>query len=66
MKEDSIGPEVLMTPQEVADILRLNVQTVYAMLRDGRMPHHLLGRNYRVSRAQLAEYLKNTAKGSKK
>ncbi|MEN6641409.1 MAG: helix-turn-helix domain-containing protein [Armatimonadia bacterium] len=66
MKEDSIAPEVLMTPQEVADILRLNVQTVYAMLRDGRMPHHLLGRNYRVSRAQLAEYLKSTAKGSKK
>lgn len=66
MKADSVGPEVLLTPQEVADILRLNVQTVYAMIRDGRMPHHELGRNYRVSRAQLAEYLKQTARGPKK
>ena len=42
-----------MTPEEVADFLRLNRETVYRNLRRGQLPGIKVGSQWRVSRAAL-------------
>lgn len=64
MGKTTAAPDPLLTPQDVAGILKLNVQTVRRLLRDGEIPHHKVGGSYRVSQAQLEEYLARTARHS--
>jgi excisionase family DNA binding protein len=45
------------TPEEVAEILRVNVNTVYQWIKDGKLKHAKLGaRMIRVSEEQLREF----------
>lgn len=41
-------PLGFMTPQEVADILKLNVMTVYEYIRTGALKAIKFGRSYRI------------------
>lgn len=43
-----------MTVQEVADFLRVSRQTVYTMVREGRIPHFRVGNKVRFKRADIA------------
>ena len=43
---------------ELADELRLSRGTVYAALRDGRIPALRVGKKYILSRAAIAEWLR--------
>ena len=49
--------EDFLTPAEVAELLRLRVQTVYEYIRLGRLPAVRLRKGYRISREDLAEFL---------
>lgn len=49
--------EGFLTPAEVAELLRLRVQTVYEYIRLGRLPAVRLRKGYRVSREDLAAFL---------
>lgn len=42
-----------LTPEEVAEILRVNVKTIYAMLRNGELQGRKWGRQWRVHRSAL-------------
>ena len=54
----------LLTPAEVADELRLDVRTVYALLRTGELPHIDLGwRTKRIRRADLDTYIASREAG---
>jgi excisionase family DNA binding protein len=46
-----------LTPQEVAELLNLRLETVYRSLRSGRLPHFRFGRQYRITKEQLLEYM---------
>lgn len=46
-----------MTPEEVADYLRLNRETVYRNLRRGQLPGIKVGSQWRVSRTALNKAL---------
>lgn len=48
----------IMTPEEVADYLRLTRETVYRNLRQGRIPGIKVGSQWRVSRAALESALR--------
>jgi excisionase family DNA binding protein len=48
-----------LTPEEVADILRLNVMTVYGYIQKANLEAVRLGRNYRISRQDLASFIKS-------
>ena len=48
---------VFYTAQEVADLLRLNHQVVQRKLQAGEIPGYRLGREWRVERVQLLEWL---------
>ena len=50
-------PRDTLTPEEAAAYLRLNAQTVYRLLRDGQLPGVKVGRQWRIRRAALEQYL---------
>ena len=46
-----------LTLEEVADLLGVNYQLIYRLVRSGELPAIRLGRVYRIERADLEEYL---------
>lgn len=50
--------EKLLTPQEIADILKLKKTTVYEMLKRGEIPSSRLGKQIRVKETDFQNYLK--------
>jgi excisionase family DNA binding protein len=56
---DSIVPldHQLLTADEVAELLRLPVSTIYDLARTGRLPHLKIGRALCFSRSDLEVHL---------
>ena len=56
---DAIVPldHQLLTAEEVAELLRLPVSTIYDLARTGRLPHLKIGRALRFSRSDLEVHL---------
>ena len=52
----------LLNVQEVADMLRVSNQTVYNMLRDGRLAAHKIGKEWRFAKDEVYEAMRG--KGS--
>ena len=46
-----------LTLEEVADLLGVNYQLIYRLVRSGELPAVRLGRIYRIERADLEAYL---------
>lgn len=55
-------PEV-MNVEEVADLLRVSNQTVYNLVRSGRLPATKIGREWRFSRARILEMIADGTSG---
>ena len=51
---------VYYTPREVAERLRLRVQTVYDYIRKGRLPAVRLGNRCRIAHSDLEAFLERT------
>lgn len=49
-------PEVL-TVREAAQLLRINPATVRKLLREGRLPHALVGGQYRLNKSRLLAWM---------
>lgn len=47
----------LLTVEEVANILRLNVRTIWRMLKDGRLQGIRLGGGWRIPKEELEKIL---------
>jgi excisionase family DNA binding protein len=56
----SAGREI-MTPQEVADYLKLSPETVYRYIREGKLVASRFGRQYRITRRNVELLLLTTA-----
>ncbi len=54
----------MLTPQEVADILKIKKTTVYEMIKRGDLPATRLGKQLRISSQALESYLDNTPASS--
>jgi excisionase family DNA binding protein len=53
----------ILTPEEVAQLLRLDKETVYRNLRSGRLPGTKVGGQWRTRRSDLDQLLtQNTTK----
>jgi excisionase family DNA binding protein len=64
---ESETPELdLLTAKEVADILKMNPQVVLRKLQAGSIPGYKLGKDWRVSRKQLLEWLERHSNQGKK
>ena len=53
-----------LTPDEVAARLRLHIQTVRSMLRDGRIPARKIGRAWRVDARELAVWAQSAGESN--
>jgi excisionase family DNA binding protein len=51
----------IMTPEQVADYLQLNKDTVYRYIRGGKLTASRLGRNYRILRENVDLFLLATS-----
>ena len=49
----------LFTPQEVADMLQLNVLTVYSYIRNKALMAVRMGRNYRITKKDLDKFIES-------
>ncbi len=54
MAADSVD---VLTAQEAADYLRVNVKTLYRLVRAGEVPGQKVGRSWRFRRSDLASFL---------
>lgn len=52
--------EILYTPEELSQKLKISKYTVYEMIKRGEIEAHHIGRNIRVSGSQLDHYLMNS------
>ena len=50
--------EQTMTVEEVAKLLRVSRQTIYNMIRAGKIPHFRVGNKVRFSRADIEAMMK--------
>jgi excisionase family DNA binding protein len=55
--------EKLYTPREVAEYLRVDTNTIYRWLRDGKLGGAKIGRDYRISESQLRAFLEERSTG---
>ena len=55
-KELSQYPDAL-TAEETAQLLRINVKTVYKLIREGSLPSVKVGRSFRISKTELVRYI---------
>jgi excisionase family DNA binding protein len=46
-----------LTPQEVADLLRVSSMTVYRLIKSGEMPAVRVGKAFRIPEDELDAYL---------
>jgi excisionase family DNA binding protein len=47
----------LLTAREVAEMLRVGMNTVYDLLNCGQIPAVRVGHSYRITKASVLEYL---------
>ncbi len=57
-KETKNPPHIFYTTEEVADMLRLHVQTVRSMILKKRLGAIKIGMEWRVSEEDLAEFIR--------
>lgn len=50
----------MFTPEEVAEKLKLNPETIRRMLRENRLKGHLFGRVWRIPQSALDDWLRET------
>ena len=60
VREGSLTPHDVMTPGEVAEMLRLPLSTVYELARRGVIPGRRFGRAWRFLRPSIEEMLRET------
>ena len=48
-----------LSANELAQVLRVNVKTVYKLIRTGEIPAVRVGREYRVAKGTLVDYLRS-------
>jgi len=51
----------LLTPQEVAIKLKLNLLTIYRYIKDKKILASKFGRKYRINRDDLKKFIKSNA-----
>jgi len=47
------------TPEQLAEKLQLSVRTIWAYIREGKLPASKMGRKYRISEEQLERFMKS-------
>ena len=52
--------EQLLTAQEVADTLKVNIMTIYRYIKAGKIKAYKIGKEYRISTTEFNRFLEAT------
>lgn len=55
---------VVYTPEEVSNILKINIQTVRKYLRTGKLKGAKFGKQWRISEKQLEEFFQENCRNT--
>jgi len=55
--------EAYLTAAEVADLFKINVETVYDLVRAGKLPATKIGGQWRFDDAEIREWFRGQARG---
>jgi acetyl-CoA synthetase len=58
-----IAEDEFMTPQNVADYLKVTIYAVYAWLGDGRLKGYKVGSDWRIRKSDVESFLKSNQAG---
>jgi len=47
------------TPQEISEMLRVNIMTIYRYIRSGKIKAHKIGKGYRIDEKEYVRFLKS-------
>ena len=53
----NINLTMALTPEQIAADTSLHVNTIYQLIKDGKLPHIKLGRRYLISRVEYEKWL---------
>lgn len=53
-------PQAFYTPTKLAELISVNVMTIYRYIKAGRITAHKIGKEFRISRAEFDRFLKAT------
>jgi excisionase family DNA binding protein len=53
-----------LTPEQFAEETSLHINTIYKLLKDGKLPHIKLARRYLISRIQAEAWLSGNQPGT--
>jgi excisionase family DNA binding protein len=56
---DDAAPDLLMTPEELAEYLQLSVKTIYKLLRSGQIPFLYVGGCFRFDSDEIKRWMAN-------
>jgi excisionase family DNA binding protein len=59
MPTDTTDTRLAITPAQVAGQLQLHLNTVYRLLRDGKIPSFYVGQQRRIRVSDLEEFMAN-------
>lgn len=51
------------TAQEVADILKVNIMTIYRYIKSGRLKAYKIGKEFRIEKNEFERFLKSVKTG---
>ena len=52
----------ILTAQEAADLLKVNLQVVRRYLKQGKLPGRKIGKHWRILESELEEFLRGEGK----
>ncbi|TAJ77559.1 DNA-binding protein [bacterium] len=55
----SVSVDEIITPSQVAELLKIHVKTVYRLAREGVIAGNRIGRSWRFSKSHILELLFN-------
>lgn len=50
-----------LTAEEVAEILKVNIMTIYRYIKAGKLRAYKLGKNFRIEKNEFETFLKKTS-----
>ncbi|MFQ5903520.1 MAG: helix-turn-helix domain-containing protein [Candidatus Binatia bacterium] len=51
--------EEIITPSEVAELLRVNIRTIYRLAEKGAIPGNRIGRSWRIVKKDILDLVSN-------
>ena len=48
------------TPAEIAEMLRVNIMTIYRYIKAGKIEAHKIGKEFRITKTEYERFLRKT------